>query len=243
MTKETTQDKNLNGRRIATVLHDAGGKNIVIFCHGFHGTNIGPSRFFVRTARRLAERGISSLRFDQYGSGNSEGDFLDSRFSDWVKMIQTIAEDYMKNGYRVALFGQSMGGSAAIVAAAALPKLSALVAWAPDPNIDKFAGVEDEITEEGGQRVRTRFWQEAHDAHVAETFALLKAPAYIVQCTADAYVNKENRDALIKNAQPHHSVENLEGYAHAIWTYDQSEEIIEKSVRFLEEYLKGEKLD
>ena len=238
--KETTQDKNLNGRRIATAFHDAGGKSIVIFCHGFRGTNIGPSRFFVRTARRLAERGISSLRFDQYGRGNSEGDFFDSRFSDWVETIRVIAEEYMKNGYKVALFGQSMGGSAAIAAAAELPKLSALVAWAPDPNVDEFTGSEHEIVEEGGQRVRARFWQEAHDARVAEKLALVKAPAYIVQCTADAYVNKENRDTLTKNALPQHRVENLEGYAHATWTYDQSEKIIEESVNFLAEHLKGE---
>lgn len=235
--KETTQDKNLNGRRIATMFHDAEGKSVVIFCHGFRGTNIGPSRFFVRTARRLAERGISSLRFDQYGSGNSEGDFFDSSFVDWVKTIQTIAGEYIGKGYTTALLGQSMGGSAAIVAAATLPELSALVAWAPDPNIDVFTGAENEIVEEGGQRVQTRFWREAHDARVAEKLALIKAPAYIVQCTADEYVSKENRDALVKNAQPQHRVENLEGYVHAIWTYEQSKKIIKESVDFLTTHL------
>lgn len=78
--KEITQDQNFNGHRIATAFHDANTKSIVIFCHGYRGTNAGPNRFFVTVAHQLAEQGISSLRFDQYGSGNSEGDFFDSSF-------------------------------------------------------------------------------------------------------------------------------------------------------------------
>lgn len=74
--KETTQDQNFNGHSIATAFHDANSKNIVIFCHGYRGTSAGPNRFFVTAARQLAKRGISSLRFDQYGCGNSEGDFI-----------------------------------------------------------------------------------------------------------------------------------------------------------------------
>jgi alpha-beta hydrolase superfamily lysophospholipase len=98
-----------NNHRLATVFHDGDGKKVVIFCHGFWGSLVGAGWHFVRAARQLAEQGISSLRFDQYGSGNSEGDFKDSSFDDWVVTTKTIAQSYIEQGYQVALFGQSMG--------------------------------------------------------------------------------------------------------------------------------------
>ena len=82
-----------NGHKIATVFHDGGNKRIVIFCHGYRGTSIGPSRFFVRAADKLASEGISSLRFDQFGSGNSEGDFFYSSFNDWLSTTKEIAKE------------------------------------------------------------------------------------------------------------------------------------------------------
>lgn len=236
--KEIIQDQNFNGHRISTAFHDANSKSIVIFCHGYRGTSAGPNRFFVTAARQLAKRGISSLRFDQYGCGNSEGDFFDSSFVDWIKTTRAIAENYLNQGYKVALFGQSMGGAAVIVVGSELPNLSAIVAWSPDPNVEKFVAPENGILEESGQIVQARFWQEAHDAIVADKFSSVKAPMYIVQCTADEYVDEQNRNAIAKNAQPNHKVENFEGYAHSKWTYEQAQGIISKSIEFLVEHFK-----
>lgn len=239
--KEITQDRNFNGHRISTAFHDAGSKNIVIFCHGFRSTNIGPNRFFVTAVRQLAAQDVSSLRFDQYGSGNSEGDFLNSSFDDWVRTTKEIAENYFNQGYKVALFGQSMGGAVVIDVGSSLSNLSAVVAWAPDPNVDDFAVPESGAVEEGGQVVQARFWQEAHGAKIADKLRLVKAPTYIIQCTADEYVDEKNRNAITKNAQPNHKVENFEGYLHSKWTYEQAKEIINRSVSFLvESFRRGE---
>ncbi len=226
--KEITQDQNFNGHRIATAFHDADSKSIVIFCHGYRGTSAGPNRFFVGAARQLAKQGISSLRFDQYGSGNSDGDFFDSSFLDWIKTTKEIAENYLNQGYKVALFGQSMGGAAVIATGSELPNLSAIVAWSPDPNVEKFIAPENGIIEEGGQIVQARFWQEAHGAKVADKLTVVKVPMYIVQCTADEYVDEQNRNAIAKNAQPNHKVENFDGYAHSKWTFEQAKEIIKE---------------
>jgi len=236
--KEITQDQNFNGHRISTAFHEADSKSIVIFCHGYRGANVGPNRFFVTAARQLAEQGISSLRFDQYGSGNSEGDFFDSSFLDWVKTTKAIAENYLKQNYKVALFGQSMGGAAVIAVGSELQNLSAIVAWSPDPNVEKFFAPENGTIEENGQIVQARFWQEAHDIKVADKLSSIKTPMYIVQCTADEYVDEQNRNAIAKNAQPNHKVENFEGYSHSKWTFEQSKKIIDRSVNFLVEYLK-----
>lgn len=228
------QSQDYNGHKIATALHDTGNKNIVIFCHGYRSTSIGPNRFFVRAANKLEVAGISSLRFDQYGSGNSNGDFFESSFNDWIATTKSIVQEYQNKGYRVALFGQSMGGSTVLAVGTEIPSLVAIVSWVPDASADDFTAPESGIIEESGQIVQAAFWQEAHDTKVGEKLPLVISPTYIVQCTADEYVDKQNRDLLEVNAQPHHTIDTYEGYSHSTWSYEQSEEIINKSVEFLE---------
>jgi alpha-beta hydrolase superfamily lysophospholipase len=230
---EQLQSEIYNGHRIASAFHDAGGRDVVVFCHGYRGTSVGPNRFFVRAARKLLKSQISSLRFDQYGSGNSDGDFHESSFIDWMATTKAIVSEFQQRGYRVGLFGQSMGGAAAIGVASDVPNLTALVAWVPDPNVDTFQSPPDGIVEESGQIVRAAYWQEAHDADIATRLRFVAAPTYIVQCGADDFVDKHNRDALVEQRQSNHQIEFFDGYSHSSWTYAQSEEIIEKSVDFL----------
>lgn len=208
----------------------------MIFSHGFRGTKSGPSRTFVSAARRFARLGISSLRFDQYGSGDSDGDFLDSRFTDWISTIQTLARRELEKGRRVALFGQSMGASATICAASALP-IEAAVAWVPDASTDAFVPGVDGYVEEAGERVGNAFWEEAHSAGIAARLREIEAPCYLVFGTADEYVSTENREVLIDAAKPSDQVDVFEGYPHSAWTYDQADEIIDRSVRFLSDRL------
>lgn len=222
-----------NGRQLATVFHDAGGRDIVVFCHGFQGQKTGPSRFFVRAARMLAARCTSSMRFDQYGCGDSPGDSTESSFAEWVATTRAVAEHYFADGYRVALFGQSMGASAVIAAAADLPRLTALVAWVPDANVEPFVLPAEEFLEESSQLVRPQYWREAHEARVAACLERIDMPAYLVFGTADAFVNEENRRALIERAKPQHRVDVFEGYVHSAWTYDQATDIIDRSCGFL----------
>ncbi len=230
---EITANYKINGHNIATVFHDAGSKKIVIFCHGYRSSSIGPNRFFVKAARKLANNGISSLRFDQFGSGNSEGDFMDSSFNDWIKTAETLVKDYLGKGYLVALWGQSMGGSTALKVAADNPKISAVVSWVPDASVDTFMPSTEGWEEEEGQRVQSLFWLEAHSIDFADCLSKIKFPAYIVQCTNDEYVDEANRESISSNAQHNHVVNVFRNYCHSKWTYEQAEEIINKSVDFL----------
>lgn len=228
-----------NSHRIFQVFHDSGYKKMVIFCHGFRGTNVGPGMSFVKMARILASEGISSLRFDQYCTGNSEGEFIDSSFVDWVKTTKAIVEQYQNLGYEVGLFGQSMGGATVIDVASQFSGIKAAVAWVPDPNVDEGDRHQDEILEEGGQLIRGRYWLEARDEKIAEKLALVKAPMYIVQCSDDEYVSAINHQAIEDNSQSNHDVVMMNGYKHSSWTNEQFNEVIKKSVSFLVEQFRS----
>jgi hypothetical protein len=52
----------VNKKKIASVINDTENRSIVIFCHGFRSTKIGPNRFFVKVARELEKQNISFAR-------------------------------------------------------------------------------------------------------------------------------------------------------------------------------------
>lgn len=240
--REKSSTRKINNHDIVTVETTVAGgeKNIVIFCHGYRSSSIGPNRFFVRAARKLAENSISSIRFDQYGSGNSAGDFIESSFNDWVETTKTLCYEYLDKGYRVCLFGQSMGGSTVIATSAQVSEVTAVVAWVPDGSISNSEDTDGlPYYEECGQRVGKRFWQEARNAKVAQVLSTVEKPVYIVQCSNDEYITKENQLAIIENARNNHTLEMYEEYPHSKWTYDQATAIIDKSVQFIVQHMAG----
>lgn len=132
------QFPNARGGLLRGMIHRPVGKvsrtgwSTVIFLHGFTGDRLESHWIFVKCARALAETGISSLRFDFYGSGESDGTFyeatLQSEISDAKAAIHFIRQRKEIDSGRLGLCGLSLGGCvAACVARTAGAK--ALVLW------------------------------------------------------------------------------------------------------------------
>ena len=80
-------------------------------------------------ARGCRDEGMAALAFDARGHGRSEGDFGPGAIDDVLAMIELLRT----HARQVALRGSSMGGFAAIHAAARDPELCAVVAICPAP--------------------------------------------------------------------------------------------------------------
>lgn len=108
------------------------GSPCVVFCHGFTGHRLGPGYLFVRLSRELAEAGVSSLRFDLAGSGESEGRFsdmtIDSMRSDLLSAARLVRKRCAPSS--LILLGHSLGGMIAALACAAI-KPQGLVLLSP----------------------------------------------------------------------------------------------------------------
>ena len=140
----------VNNKNIFCILNepDDSKKQIVIFSHGFRSSTIGPARTFVDFSRILNKEGISTLRFDQPNCGNSEGDFLDSSFNEWVNTTTYFAKKYLDLGYKVILLGQSMGGATTIAATARIDLkniIPCIILWSPGVNDVDFKGGSEEV--------------------------------------------------------------------------------------------------
>jgi len=128
---------NRNRRTLRGMLHlpvSAAQKpaGAVVFFHGFTGDRRESHWIFVKCARALANLGIASLRFDFYGSGESDGDFrevtLSGEIADGRAAVAVLRDQPGIDPERVALVGLSMGGAVAASLAAAVDA-RALVLW------------------------------------------------------------------------------------------------------------------
>ena len=236
---EESQVLEFDGKRISAVLHHGDPQRVVVMAHGFKSSKIGPSRYFVDLARLLAGDGISTLRFDQPGSGDSEGSFEDSSFATWIDTIEHFVGRFHAEGSRVALLGQSMGGVAALAAAAWLgDALAGVALWsaAPNPDADPIS-VEGEWMEEEGQRVRTGFWREAATIDFRAHYRDLSMPVYMVFGTADVFIPAADAREVESMCKPGDRVHVIEGLPHSAWPWPQRDEIIEETHEFLKDVL------
>jgi dipeptidyl aminopeptidase/acylaminoacyl peptidase len=233
------------GQRIYGMLHlpDSEGPHpTVALLHGFTGTRIESHRLFVKTARRMAERGMAALRFDFRGSGESEGDFVEmtiqGEIADARQAINYLEGRPEVNPDRIGLLGLSLGGVVAACLAGQDRRVKALALWAT-PDLRQFAssnapssGVNwDSLREKGwmdwgGNRVGRGFFE---GTRALDPFASLEeheGPVLVVHGTRDATVpiasGKRYATALQDRVEAHW----IEGADHTFSKYEWESEVI-----------------
>lgn len=239
--KEQVFFEDIDNKKVFCVLAepDPSQKKIVIISHGFRGTSTGPARTFVDFSRILNREGISTLRFDQPKSGNSEGDYLETSYSEWVDTIIYFANKYLDQDYKVILLGQSMGGAATMVAALRMGnKIPAIILWVPGTNDGDFSGDNDEVFEEGGQKYKGKFWLESKQADFFKCLDEYKGNIHMVYGEKDKYISQELRDRAIEKVkekgQPYMI---LKGQDHSPWEYDECQKVYKEELKFIKKIL------
>jgi alpha-beta hydrolase superfamily lysophospholipase len=233
----------LAGHSVAAVFHHAEpeSRRLVVMAHGFKSSKIGPSRYFVDLARALAERGVSTFRFDQPGSGDAERAFEESSFTTWIDTIEHAVRMHHDEGASVALLGQSMGGRAALAAAVRLgDTLRGLALWSPGPmlNVD-FSSMTGQWMEEDGQRVSWDFWREAAQLDFLDLYRRLDVPADIVFGTADHLIPVDEMRTFAAECKPGDRIRLIEGLPHSAWPEPPRLEILSETADTLVSWLAG----
>lgn len=125
-------------RRLFGLFHAADSTRVsgtaVLLCPPMGHEALRSHRFYRLLALRLARAGLSVLRFDPYGTGDSPGDDEDGELDGWRRDILAAHRELASRAgaTRIVWFGARIGATLALQAAAmADPRIARLVLWEP----------------------------------------------------------------------------------------------------------------
>lgn len=194
------------GHRLVGIMHIADSREKrpgVILFHGFTGNKIEPHRIFVKIGRKLASSGINVLRFDFYGSGDSEGEFIEMTFTGEVEDAFT-AVDFLKqqayiDPYRIGILGLSMGGGIASYVAGSRSDIKSVVLLSAVSSLVSLADrirtqyPEDKLRSDGfvdylGWQLGVRFIEELPNISPVDKIKNFSGPVLIIHGSKDELV-------------------------------------------------------
>lgn len=205
----------VSGQTVRGMLHlpesATGPVPAVIWVHGFRGSRAEAHRAFVEGARRLAARGVASLRFDFRGCGESDGDFVDltigSMVEDLRAALAALRDRPELDARRVGLVGISLGcaiasqlGSEADLTAMvfwspvvfAVPIFARMGLYAAHPELARQGWIDA-----GGYRVGRQFLAELPALDPLGALAVWEKPLYVLYGGGDVVATSENAEALL----------------------------------------------
>jgi putative redox protein len=223
--------ENAQGHFLSARLELPAGKapeHYAIFAHCF--TCGKQSRAATIISRQLTQSGFGVLRFDFTGLGESDGEFSQTGFasniSDLVDAVAYLTDHHMAPGL---LIGHSLGGTAAIHAAARMQSVRAVCSigspFEAHHVMHLLSGSRDEILKNGKAEVNiggrpftlgAKFIEDLEAHSTASILPKLKKPYLVLHSPQDKIVGIDNAADLYKAAFHPKSFVSLDGADHLL---------------------------
>ena len=232
ITFQNNEGETLSGR--LEMPADRHPHNFAIFAHCFTCTK---NLLAVKNiSRALTANGFAVLRFDFTGLGESEGDFEDTNFSGNVSDL-IAASRFLETNYKAPtlLIGHSLGGAAALFAAAEIASIKAVATiGAPSSPVHVkhlFKSTLHEINESGKALVnlsgrdftiKKQFLDDLENKSLATVVENLRKPILILHSPQDDTVGIKNAEAIYKAARHPKSFISLDGADHLLMRKEDS---------------------
>ena len=206
-----------------------------IFAHCF--TCGKDSRAAVHIARALSRAGIGVLRFDFAGTGLTSAADEEVSFASDVDDLRAAAKAMAAAGMPPALLvGHSLGGTAAIVAAAELPDVAAVVTIGAPADLHHILrvfrpGDLDAIASEGEASVeiagrpfliRRTFLETVERADIEKSIAALRRPVLVMHSPVDQVVGIEHASRIFVASRHPKSFVSLDTADHLLTDVDDA---------------------
>jgi uncharacterized protein len=223
------------------------GVPAAVLLHGFTGDRMESHWIFVKCSRALARAGIASLRFDFYGSGESDGEFLEmtleNEIADALAAVEFVRRQRGIDPRRVALVGLSLGGAiAALIAERA--RVQALIMWSAPAHLAEIANVtansakaipgREKLVDYNGHKISTELLKQINTIDPLGQIASFRQPTLLIHPEKDDYVPKIHADhyfervgAAIKEAVVIPNADHT--FSSVAW----EQEVIDRTVKWL----------
>ncbi len=225
----------------------------VVFFHGFTGDRMESHWLFVKCARSLAEAGVASLRFDFYGSGESEGEFcevtLQGEIADARDAVNYFRRQKGIDPRRLGLLGLSMGGAIAACLAAGV-RARAMVLWSALAHPQELRGLAERNTrplpgakglhEYGGHQVSERFLEGLDGVEPLREIARFKGPTLILHPENDEHLPLHHPEDLYRHSAAREKEKVIiPGADHVFTSVAWEREVIAHTVEWFRRHLVG----
>ncbi len=183
----------------------------VVFFHGLTGDRMESHWLFIKCARALERAGIASLRFDFFGSGESEGTFRDvtlpGEVSDARAGVEFLRRQRGVDPKRLGLCGMSLGGAVAAAVASAA-RARALVLWSAVAHLSelrRIAAVKARPLPNGwreykAHEISAAFLDSLEAVHPLEKLRRFRAPTLILHPGQDEHLPLDHPEGLYQAA-------------------------------------------
>jgi len=244
------------GKTLRGVLHlpaaaaSAPAPAVVLF-HGFTGNRMESHWMFVKCSRALAQAGIASLRFDFYGSGESDGEFRQMTLSGELAAGRAAVAFLRKQAgidpQRVGLLGLSLGGT---VAACLAPGAEAksLVLWSAIAHTRRLGELMKKTTrkipgkpgafEYDGRELHPRLMEDVLKVEPIRHLVQYKGPTLIIHPEKDELVPVSHaRDFFHAARSESKEVVIIRGADHVYTAVPWEQEVITRTVQWFGRHL------
>ncbi len=204
-----------------------------------------------RLAHGFADAGYAALRFDFTGLGDSDGDFAETSVSANVADLTRAALTLIQRGYGpCGLVGHSLGGAAALIAAARLKSVQSIVTiGAPsDPAHVRslFSESESEIRSHGVAEVciggrsfnlAEGFLNDLEDHDLLESVRTLNRPLLVIHAHDDTVVEYAHGRKIYEAAEEPKRLVTLENADHLVTSREDAEIVLRSILEWFDETL------
>ncbi|WP_455392550.1 alpha/beta hydrolase [[Eubacterium] cellulosolvens] len=232
--------------QIAGVFHQADSDSgaCIISCHGLLANKDSPKYIFL--AEELRERGLSSVRFDFRGCGESDGKLENSHVTNRAQDLKMVM-DYVTDelGFeKLGLFGSSMGGFISFLLASSSSNVKALVTLAAPYSMAEIIDLHfsnAEIYELNHVVLGSNFIEDLRSTGnlTPKLIGKIQCPTYIFHGDLDGIVPTNHAKRLYNDLKTEKKLEIIPGGDHVFSLPWHLNRIIQTSADWFQKHLQG----
>ncbi len=240
---------NRKGKKLSVIIHTPSRKTskIIILMHSFKGDK--DYQPIMRNFSRKAEiEGYAVIRFDSFGSGESEGSFEESSITTQVQDLKYIIKFAKSNKYKdICLVGLSLGATISVLAYD--KTIKCLVLWSPVfDHSHLYENYKNEMIKHGfiirernltGEKVKVgrKMWKEFKSTNQVKKLRKIKTPTLAIIGTKDVRITPGKARKFMKMIPAKRKLEIIKGGDHDFLVKKAEERAISLSLDWIRKYL------
>jgi len=242
--------KNRKNQKLAVILHEPEKqtKKIIIIAHSFKGDK-DYQPIMGEFSRFICGQGYSVIRFDCWGSGESDGKFEDSSIKTQINDLEDVIEYVKSLGYTdICLAGLSLGTTLSVMAYS--QDIKCLLLWSPSFDHEGlYEKYKEDILRQGfvmrkrkltGEEVKCgqAMWQDFKDIKAYKRLSLIHCPVLAIVGSDDlAEIGESTMRKYMDMIPADHKLEIISGGDHDFLLEFAREKAIALSSEFIKRYL------